>query len=149
MATILVHLRTHPGREADFERVVAELWRQTHGKETGVRRYEYWRGAETSTYYALLSFADHNAFIIHQASDHHETMSPQLRDVVASMRLEWVDPLADASDLPATEPQSLPIDATTREGEQAQRFPAEVQEWWHPLRRRDRVEGDVQRLEGA
>ena len=41
MATILVHLRTHPGREADFERLAAELWRQTHANEPAVRRYEY------------------------------------------------------------------------------------------------------------
>ena len=93
MATFLARIHIHPGREAEFERIAAELHRQTHEREAGVRRYEYWRGAEPSTYYALASFDSFDAFLVHQSSDHHELATPSLRDVTASMHLEWLDPV--------------------------------------------------------
>jgi quinol monooxygenase YgiN len=135
VATILAHIRVHPGREAEFERVASELWQRTHTDESHVRRYEYWRGAEPSTYYSLLAFDDFRGFLEHQTSPHHETNAPKLSDLVAELRLEWVDPLASASDLPSTEQQPLRPDASPLERTYHERYAAEVQDWWRPLRR--------------
>lgn len=72
MATILAHLTIKPGCEARFEQIATDLFDGTHANETKVLRYEYWRGEAPRTYYTLLSFDDHRAFIEHQVSDHHE-----------------------------------------------------------------------------
>ena len=76
MATLLAHIRVRPGKEVQFERIAEELHRATHEREANVRRYEYWRGAEPSTYYALESFDDLAGFVAHQTSEHHEAARP-------------------------------------------------------------------------
>ena len=134
MTTILAHLRVKPGREARFEEIARELYASTHDRETGVLRYEYWRGAEPGMYYSLLSFDDQRTFIVHQTSDHHETASPQLGEVFESVRLEWVDPVAGASELPATEHQTAPDGADPKTLLYTDRFAAQVAEWWAALR---------------
>ena len=111
MATLLAHITVRPGAEADFEAVAKALYEGTHSTETGVRHYEYWRGAEPRTYYTLLSFDDHRAFIAHQTSDHHEAASPVLGRLIESLRLEWVDPVPGASALSPTGMQDAPPDA--------------------------------------
>jgi quinol monooxygenase YgiN len=135
MATILAHIHVHAGQESAFEALAAELHRDTHRLETGVRRYEYWRGAEPGLYYGLLAFDDFHAFLRHQTSAHHETASPKLGDVIARMKLEWVDPLGTASDLPPTNEQELPEDADDFTRRTARLFAPEVQGWW--LQERD------------
>lgn len=130
MATFLAHINIHPGREAEFEDVAAKLWAATHEHETAVRRYEYWRGAAPSTYYTLGSFDDYAGFIAHQASDHHTEGGVRLRDLIASMRLEWIDPLPRASGLAATEMTPMPDGTEGLAASYYQRMPAEVQEWW-------------------
>ena len=95
MATLLAHIRVRPGKEVQFERIAEELYRATHEREADVRRYEYWRGAEPSTYYALESFDDLAGFVAHQTSEHHEAARPGLGEVIEDIRLEWVDPLPD------------------------------------------------------
>ena len=135
MATFLAHIRIRPGLEAQFEQIVHELHQATHRDELNVRRYEYWRGAEPSTYYALASFDDFAAFVAHQTSDHHERASPGLREVTESMRVEWVDPLPDASPLAATASGTTPPDASALEAECYGRFAdAVVQGWWRERR---------------
>jgi quinol monooxygenase YgiN len=134
MATLLAHIKIREGMEARFEQVAAELHRLTHEHETGVRRYEYWRGAEPGSYYTLLAFDDYLAFLRHQTSEHHEAASPALRDLIADMRLEWVDPIEGSSPLPATNSQALPAGASELEQAYAQTFAADVQPWWLPLR---------------
>ena len=134
MATLLAHISVVPGKEASFERIAAELYRHTHADEAAVRRYEYWRGAEPGTYYCLESFPDLLGFIAHQSSDHHEAAGTQFAGMFASLRLEWVDPLAQASPLAATNPAELPADAS----ELARRYHAQygsvLAEWWLALR---------------
>ena len=76
MATLLAHITVKPGSEERFEGIARDLYERTHANETGVLRYEYWRGGDPRTYYTLLSFDDHRAFIQHQTSDHHESASP-------------------------------------------------------------------------
>lgn len=130
MATFLAHIRVHPGAEARFETVAATLWQATHANETAVRRYEYWRGAEPNTYYTLGSFDDYPGFIAHQVSDHHMGASAPLRDFIADIRLEWIDPLPDASGLASTEMVVPPDDADTLTLMYFTRQPATVAEWW-------------------
>jgi len=130
MATLLAHIQVKEGRAAEFEAIAADLYRETHAHEPACLRYEYWRGAEPGQYYSLLSFEDFHAFLRHQVSDHHETASPRIGDTCETVRLEWVDPLAEASELPATEMQELPDDADEKTTLYHRVFAAVVQEWW-------------------
>jgi quinol monooxygenase YgiN len=130
MATLLAHITVRPGAEAEFEAVARTLYDRTHSTETGVRHYEYWRGAEARTYYTLLSFDDHRAFIAHQTSDHHEAASSVLGGLIESLRLEWVDPVPRASELPPTLMQDPLPDADELVIAYTERFGAVVPEWW-------------------
>ena len=134
MATLLAHITLKPGSEAQFEAIARGLYERTHADESSVVRYEYWRGATPSTYYTLLSFVDHRAFIAHQTSDHHEAASPQLGELVANLRLEWVDPIEGAGVLGPTGTQAAPTDADELTARYAARFAADVADWWLALR---------------
>ena len=50
---------------------------------------------------------------------------------------EWVDPIADASGLPATEMQALPEGADAKTKRYHEVFAAVVQEWWAGRRNRE------------
>jgi cytochrome P450/quinol monooxygenase YgiN len=131
MATLLAHIRVRPGTEARFERIAEELHRATHEREANVRRYEYWRGAAPSTYYALESFDDLGAFVAHQTSDHHEDARPALDEVIEEIELEWVDPLPQASPLAPTVTAETPAEATPIEQRCYERFAGSLmQSWW-------------------
>ncbi len=134
MVTILAHIRIRDGRESDFEAIARELYQLTHERERGVHHYEYWRGAEPGLYYCLLSFDDYLTFLAHQTSDHHESASPRLGELVRHMKLEWVDPVAGASELSATESQELPDGADALTARYHRSFPPQLQEWWESLR---------------
>ena len=134
MATLLAHITVRPGAESEFERIASTLYERTHALEPAVLRYEYWRGAQPCTYYTLLAFDDHRAFIAHQTSDHHETASPELGRVIESLRLEWLDPVAGASALPTTEMQPPADGATDLVVAYTSRFAAEIAEWWLSFR---------------
>ena len=134
MATFLAHITVKPGREADFERVAAELYDATHALKPQMGRYEFWRGADDRTYYCHATFDDFLAFIEHQTSDHHETSGPGLRDTFEAFRLEWVDPIATSSPLVATDRQPLPEAASALTAKYHQQFAADVRPWWLPLR---------------
>lgn len=112
----------------------AALHERTRALEHGVLRYEYWRGATPRRYYTLLAFDDHRAFITHQTSEHHETASPALGQVIQRLRLEWLDPIAGASPLPATEMQPALEGAADIVVEHTDRFAAAVAQWWLALR---------------
>lgn len=136
MATLLAHITIKAGQENRFEELAREMYTETHGNEMDVRRYEYWRGAEPRTYYCLESFADLGRFLDHQASAHHEGVGPELRDVIESMRLEWVDPIAGASPLVPTNDQEPQTGATELKREKHQRFSRISADWWSVLRGR-------------
>ena len=133
VATLLAHIRIHPGSEARFEEISRWMYRNTHDHEDRVVRYEYWRGAEPGTYYCLESFPDLPGFFEHQTSDHHEEAGPQLREVIADMRLEWVDPMQGASPLAPTNPCDLPADANDLVKRAHARFSV-LTDWWLALR---------------
>ena len=130
MATLLAHIQVKEGREAEFEAIAAELYRETHARDAGCLRYEYWRSAERGLYYALLSFADFHSFLRHQASDHHEAATPRIGDTCENVKLEWVDPVGASSSLPPTEMQHLPEGADEKTALYHKMFAAVVQEWW-------------------
>jgi quinol monooxygenase YgiN len=137
MATMLAHIHVNPGMESAFEAVAAELWRGTHAGETGVARYEYWRGAEQGAYYMLGSFDGYDGFIRHQVSEHHVSAGSKLKPMIAEMRIEWIDPVDQANGLPATQDSSpgAGADASELERSYRSRFPVAIQGWWRPLRR--------------
>lgn len=130
MATLLAHIHVKPGHEAEFESIAAELHAASHAHDRGLLRYEYWRGEETGLYYSLLSFDDFDAFLEHQLSDHHETASPKIGECCDRVKLEWVDPLPNGSDLPTTAMTPLRDDADEKEKVYHQLFGAKVQDWW-------------------
>ncbi len=134
MATLLAHITVRPGSEEEFEELARTLHERTHATETGVRRYEYWRGSEPRTYYTLLAFDDHRAFIAHQTSDHHETASPQLGVLIERLRLEWLDPVGGACELPPTEMQPALTGSDDLTLAYTARFAAVIADWWMPLR---------------
>lgn len=134
MATYLAHVLVLPGREAEFEAIVATLYQATHEREPGVRRYEYWRGEQERTYYALASFDDFSAFIDHQTSEHHEAAGPKLKDVIETIRFEWLDPMGRAAPLPSTEMQPLRPGASALAAKYQERFAVEIKPWWRRLR---------------
>lgn len=134
MATILAHITVADGREAAFESIARALFDASHAHDRGLRRYEYWRGTDSGAYYALLSFDDFASFIAHQTSDHHESASAELARMITGIRLEWVDPVEGASDLPPTSTQELhgELDELTRV--YARRFAVREATWWAHVR---------------
>ncbi|MBL0115761.1 MAG: hypothetical protein IPP45_10220 [Sphingomonadales bacterium] len=102
---------------------------QTFANETSVTRYEYWKGQEENAYYCLLSFADKWAFYRHQMSPHHE--GHDFADVLADIRLEYVDPVKGAGGgLARTEDLPLPPDADDDLRTAQMRFPLSIPTWW-------------------
>jgi quinol monooxygenase YgiN len=130
MSSLLAKIQVHRGKEAEFEDVMAFMYRQTHGTEEGVLRYEYWRGREPGFYYCLLSFRDAVAFWRHQASDHHEGEMQRFAQCIAALDLEIIDPVQQASPLPPTVDAAMPGDETPAVREQAARFPIATMAWW-------------------
>jgi quinol monooxygenase YgiN len=133
MTTLLAKIQTNPGTEAQFEDVMAFMYRETHDNEEGVLRYEYWRGREPGFYYCLLSFTDNVAFWRHQASDHHEGELQRFAECIADIDLEVVDPVGSASPLPATADQVVPDSEPEAVRAQAEAFPVALAAWWREL----------------
>ncbi|QUD90412.1 putative quinol monooxygenase [Phenylobacterium montanum] len=134
MATIIAHIRVKPGREAAFEQTARTMFAASHGNEKALRRYEYWRSQEPGKYYCLLAFDDYVGFMIHQSSPHHEAAAAPLMDLIAELRLEWIDPVQGASPLPATHARPLPPDAGPVMRRYAEMMPVATADWWDPLR---------------
>lgn len=134
MSTLLAKIQIHPGKETVFEEVMAYMYRQTHDHESGVLRYEYWRGREPGFYYCLLSFESSLAFWKHQASDHHEGEMTRFAECIAELDLELVDPVAHASPLPVTRPIDCPDEESEAVRAQAVAFPLKLADWWRALR---------------
>jgi hypothetical protein len=134
MATVIAHIRVVEGAESQFESIIRGLFRATHDTEPAVRRYEYWRAAEPREYYALIACDDFRGFITHQTSEHHESASADLHQVIESLRLEWVDPVAGASDLRPTEMQPALPNADDLTRRYTERYAAQIAMWWLALR---------------
>lgn len=135
MSTLLAKIQIHPGKENEFESVMAYMYEETHGKEANsVLRYEYWRGQQVNFYYCLLSFADNVSFWRHQASDHHEGEMERFIACIASLDLEAVDPVQQASPLPPTLEGETPANESVDVQQQAAQFPITEATWWAAVR---------------
>ncbi len=128
MATLLVRLLVKPGMEDRFEAMITDLVDQTLTHETSVIRYEYWKGQEPRSWYALLSFTSKTAFFSHQDAEYHRNQPYD--ECVESMNLEWLDPVTGASPLPRTLNPPLPADTAPNLLEWEQRSPIQLAQWW-------------------
>jgi quinol monooxygenase YgiN len=129
MTTLLCHIKIKPGKEEKWEGIIADMVTQTFATETGVNRYEYWKGQEPNLYYCLLSFEDKLGFYRHQMSDHHE--AHDFVDVLESIRLEYVDPVNGCGGgLAATRDTPIPHDAEAEMVTAQKRFPLDIPGWW-------------------
>ena len=133
MATLLCHIKINAGKEQEFEAVMKDMYRRTHAQEPGCIRYEYFRAAEENKYYCLLSFSDRYSFLQHQVSDYHE--SPDFASMIASLDMEWIDPVMGASPLEPTESDALPEDVDDPIKAAAEIYVVAVQSWWQRLRK--------------
>lgn len=134
MATMLAHLIIKPGQEAEYERLQAWLYEQTHARETHIRRYEFYRGQQPGEYYGLLSFTNFHEFLEHQTSEHHESFTQQFRKLVESGDFQWVDPVAGACDHTPTDPQPTPDGASELARGYAESMAVDVPDWWRSQR---------------
>ena len=129
MTTLLAHIKIKAGTEDKWEAIMADMIHQTWGTETGVQRYEYWKGEEPNLYYCLLSFDDKWAFYRHQMSPHHE--GHDFAAVLDGIRLEYVGPVNGAGGgLPPTVDPALPDDADADLRTAQERFPLTIPAWW-------------------
>jgi quinol monooxygenase YgiN len=130
MATLFAHIQIKAGQEPAFEALCQTLHERSHAEDSGLIRYEYWRSGTPGLYYCLLVFEDYRSFMAHQTSAHHEDAVPALHQAIESMRLEWLDPVPGASDLPATREQSLSDDASPLAKRYAETIPVQIAAWW-------------------
>lgn len=140
MVVVVAHITVVPGCEAMFERAARELTTQTLARERGIRRYEYLRLSDTGSYQATLAFVDYDAFLEHQASQHHFVIAGAMGDMIASLRLERVDPVPGCSALGAPptdgalEPAAIePVDDSVliaRRDHYQERYPLDPAPWW-------------------
>ena len=128
MTTLLARIRIKPDCEAQWETIMQSMVRQTLASEAGVLRYEYWKGQEPSLWYSLLAFRDKHAFFVHQDSEYHR--SAPFRDVIEDVRLEFLDPVEGASDLPRTQNPPLAADAAPGVREWEKLTPVQIADWW-------------------
>ncbi len=145
MVVVLAHITVVAGREAAFEVAARELAAATLEREHGIRRYEYMRLSEPAKYQATLAFDDYDAFIEHQASEHHHEIAGAMRELIAEIRLERVDPVLGCSPLAAEpaegdgseqrmiEPADEVVLAARREHYRA-RYPLDGAPWWGEVR---------------
>ncbi|MEO8265036.1 MAG: antibiotic biosynthesis monooxygenase family protein [Ilumatobacteraceae bacterium] len=141
MVVVLAHISVAAGREAMFEQAARQLAAATLAREPGIRRYEYTRMSEPGCYQATLAFDDYDAFIGHQASQHHFVLAGAMKDMITTIRLERVDPVPGCSELSpidradaSTEPTALGsvddalLDA--RREHYRERYPLDAATWW-------------------
>jgi quinol monooxygenase YgiN len=144
MVVVVAHITVIAGCEAAFERAAAQLAAASLEHEPGLRRYEYVRLAERAQYQATLAFEDYDAFIEHQASSHHHVIAGAMRELIAELRLERVDPVAGCSALartPSPEYRAVPdasgpIDEAAvraRRDHYRLRYPMHRAAWWGEL----------------
>lgn len=101
MSTLLAHVKIKQGLENHWESIAKRVFAATHENEDGCVRYEYWRGSSERSYYVLLSFNSFDDFMRHQVADYHH--NADFRNCFEDFKLEWVDPIENASPLKQSE----------------------------------------------
>ena len=128
MTTILAHIEIKASKEEKFESIMQDMVTQTLAEGTGVLRYEYFKGQKENFYYCLLAFEDKWAFYEHQNSDHHE--SHDFADVIENIKLEYLDPVEEASPLPHTLDPPLTDDMSDDMKKAQKIYPSQIAGWW-------------------
>jgi quinol monooxygenase YgiN len=138
---LLAHIVVSADSAARFEELARHLARESVTREAGLRRYEYFRREEPDHFLAVMAFDNYEAFIVHQASEHHHVLAGAMRDMIVEIRLERIDPISGCSILaPVSEVAvasvgpdlSRPTDAelTARSTHYEQRYPLSPVSWW-------------------
>ncbi len=93
MVTFIATLNVAEGREADFERLQAELSQISHAQEPGLVVYDVIRHKEkTRTYVVYARFRDQAAFDTHQQADYHQRLVPPILECIeGEMDLQFYD----------------------------------------------------------
>jgi quinol monooxygenase YgiN len=106
---LTARLSVDPDRTVAFEALARELWEATHRSEHGCRRYEYVRLPEPGAYLVLMMFDDHDAFLAHQASEHHIRIAGgPMRELVRSVEIDFGAPVEGAfGSIDGVEPDTL------------------------------------------
>ena len=128
MTSILAHIEIKPGKEPKFEAIMQDMVERTFSEESGVIRYEYFKGQVQNFYYCLLVFKDKWAFYQHQNSDHHE--GHDFGEVIKDIRLEYLDPVDGANPLPHTENPPLTDDMEESLKQAQKAYPILIADWW-------------------
>lgn len=91
--TFIATLVIKPGKEADFERLQAELSALTHADEPGTLVYDVLKSrGKPRTYVVYGRFKDEAAFQAHQASPFHDRLVPPIMECVdGDMDLHMLD----------------------------------------------------------
>jgi len=93
MVTFIATLNITAGREAEFERLQAELSEISHREEPGLVVYDVIRHQQQrGTYVVYARFKDQAAFDLHQQADYHQRLVPPiLACVEGEMDLQFYD----------------------------------------------------------
>jgi quinol monooxygenase YgiN len=84
MTAFIAKLTTKPGREADLERLQAELSELTHRREPDTLVYDVLRSREEPGVYVVYArFRNEQAFGFHQGTDFHARLVPPILDCLA------------------------------------------------------------------
>ena len=83
MIGVVAVIRAKEGREAEFERVFAEMTAQVKANEPGNHMYQLTRSRTDARIYKVLEmYADQAALEAHGASEHYKAGGGKLRDLV-------------------------------------------------------------------
>lgn len=115
MFVLTARVSVDPARVAEFEVLARALWAATHRGEPRCRRYEYVRLTERGHYLTFMAFDDYDAFLAHQASDHHiHIAGGAMRELIRSVEIDFATPVDGAfGDAGHPEPIPVEIDAAT------------------------------------
>lgn len=132
MLAVTAQLQVRRTAIAEFEVLAAALWQQSHANEPGLRRYEYIRRAAPGSYLVLMLFDNHEAFITHQASDHHAELAGQMRELIVSIEVELGDPIDGAFGEPdgLVRSDQQPVIHPARRTAYAARYAMPAAIWW-------------------
>ncbi len=83
MIGVIAIIRAKDGREAEFERIFADMTTKVKANEPGNQMYQLTRSrTEPRTYKVLEVYADQAAFEAHGSSDHYKEGGRAMRDLV-------------------------------------------------------------------
>ncbi len=130
MIELRANISTVPGTEAAFEALARRLAVETLRLEPGAQRSEYVRHAEPGRYQVSMVFDDHDAFIEHQASQHHVVLAGAMKEMIAEISVERVDRIVGASDGDGALPPVSEAELDERRAHYRDRYPLPAAAWW-------------------